>query len=85
MQNMTVEISSKWVSVIRSPLMWLVWALQGVSVSFAPLFLFWSGKGLFPTWARWPTILTCFAVIWFEGVFFMALANHVIGQLRKEK
>jgi len=47
METVTIEIDSKWVKLVRSPLYWIVAALQGVSITFAPLFLYWSGKGIF--------------------------------------
>jgi len=40
MDKVTIEINSKWVRIVRSPLYWIVAALQGLSVSFAPLFLY---------------------------------------------
>jgi hypothetical protein len=78
-----VEISPKWVSLINSPLMWLVWALQGVALTFAPLFLYWSGKGLFVPAEQRIVMPLCFVVIFLEGFFFCSLANHVIGQVRR--
>lgn len=81
----TVEISPKWVSLIKSPLIWLIWSLQGVSLSFAPLFLYWSGKGYFSPQARWIVVTICFAVIVLEGLFFYSLGNHVIGQVRRQR
>jgi len=82
---MMIEVSPKWVSLIRSPLMWLVWALQGISISFAPLFLYWSGKGSFFPELRWIVVPVCFAVICLEGLFFISLANHVVGQVRRPR
>jgi len=45
MEKVTIEIDSTWAKIARSPLYFVIVALQGVSVSFAPLFLYWSGKG----------------------------------------
>jgi hypothetical protein len=45
MERVTVEIDSTWAKIARSPLYFVIVALQGVSVTFAPLFLYWSGKG----------------------------------------
>ncbi|HTR24491.1 MAG TPA: hypothetical protein VMI10_10940 [Terriglobales bacterium] len=51
--RVTVEIGPTWTRVVRSPIYLIVAALTGVSVSFAPLFLYWSGKGEFyPHYAR---------------------------------
>jgi len=43
----TIEIDSKWVKIVHSPVYWIVMTLQGVSITFAPLFLYWGGKGIF--------------------------------------
>ncbi len=45
MEKVTVEIDSTSVKIARSPLYFVIVALQGISVTFAPLFLYWSGKG----------------------------------------
>ena len=79
----TVEISPKWVSLINSPVMWLIWAFQGVAISFAPLFLYWSGRGWFAPSLRWIVLPACFVVIYLEGLFFTGFSNHVIAQIRR--
>lgn len=81
--SVTVEISPKWVSLINSPLMWLVWVFQGVAITLAPICLYWSGKGWFFPAERSIVIGACFAVIFLEGFFFCSLANQVIGQVRR--
>ena len=82
MSNTTVEISPKWVSAINSPLMWVIWILQGVAVSFAPLFLYWSGQGWFFPEARWVVIPLCFGVILLVFFFYMGLGSSIIKQVR---
>jgi hypothetical protein len=58
--KVTVEIDQKWVTMARSPIYFIVSALTGVSVTFAPLFLYWSGKGkFFPGYER-ITVPLCF-------------------------
>ena len=84
MQRVSIEIDAKWVKIVRSPLYWIVVALQGVSVSFAPLFLYWSGKGMFPHGSDWLIVPSCFAVILLVGFFYMLLGSAVIGELRKK-
>ncbi len=49
MGRVLVEIDSRWVKIARSPIYVVIAALQGISVSFAPLFLYWSGRGNYPT------------------------------------
>ncbi len=85
MPDVTVKISSKWVSIINSPLMWVIWALQGVSITFAPLFLYWSGKGWFFPEAQWIVIPSCFVVILLIPLFYMFLGSLVVKQLRERK
>jgi hypothetical protein len=84
MDKVTIEIDSKWAKLVRSPLYWVVAALQGVAVTFAPLFLFWSGKGAFFHGFEWIIVPSCFAVILLVGFFYMLLGNAVIGELRKK-
>jgi hypothetical protein len=47
MDRTSIEIDSRWVKIVRSPVYFFIVALQGISVTFAPLFLYWywSGKG----------------------------------------
>jgi hypothetical protein len=85
MSKVTIEIDSRWVKVVRSPLYWIVAALQGVSVSFAPLFLYWSGKGVFSHGSERIVVASCFGVILLVGFFYMLLGSAVIGELRKKK
>ena len=83
MDKVTIEIDSRWVKIVRSPLYWIVAALQGLSISFAPLFLYWSGKGMFHG-SEWIVVPSCFAVILLVGFFYILLGSAVIGELRKK-
>ena len=85
MAKVTIEIDSRWAKVVRSPLYWIVAALQGVSITFAPLFLYWSGKGMFAHGSEWLIVPSCFAVILLVGFFYILLGSTVIGELRKKK
>ena len=82
--RVTIEIDSKWVKIVHSPLYWIVAALNGVSFTFAPLFLFWSGKGVFPPGSQWFVVPSCFAVILLVGFFYILLGGAVIKELRKK-
>lgn len=84
MDKVTIEIDSKWVKIAHSPVYWIVAALQGLSVSFAPLFLYWSGKGMFDHESERLIVPSCFAVIFFVGFFYILLGAAVIGELRKK-
>ena len=84
MDKMTIEIDSRWVKIVRSPLYWIVAALQGVSITFAPLFLYWSGKGKFFQGSEWFVVPLCYATIFLVGMFYMLLGSAVIGELRKK-
>ena len=81
--TLVVEIDSKWVKVVQSPVYWIVAALQGVSLTFAPLFLYWSGRGWFGG-SKWIVMPLCFATIYLVGIFYMALGGAVVRALRKE-
>ena len=81
--TVTIEIDAKWQRIVRSPLYWIVAALQGVSISFAPLFLYWSGRGMFHHGWDWIIVPSSFVVIYVVGLFYMRLGGAVIAQLRK--
>jgi hypothetical protein len=85
MDRVTIEIDSRWLRIVHSPIYWIVTALQGVSVSFAPLFLYWSGRGLFHNGFERIVVPSCFAVILFVGLFYMLLGGAVVGELRKKR
>jgi hypothetical protein len=81
--RVSVEVSSKWVAIARSPLYVIVSALTGVSVTFAPLFLYWSGKGKFFPAYEWIVVPLCFAVIYSVPLFYFAVGNAVAKDLRQ--
>ena len=83
MEKVTIEIDTKWLRLVRSPLMWVIWTLQGVSISFAPLFLYWSGSGKFFPSLTWLAVPLCFAIIFLIPAFYFWLGSEVIGELRK--
>ena len=82
--KVTVEIGPAWASMVRSPLYLIVNALTGVSVSFAPLFLYWCGKGKFFPEYGWIVVPLCFALIFFVPFFYIRLGSAVAWELRKQ-
>jgi hypothetical protein len=84
MEKVTIQLDAKWVKIARSPLYFIVAALQGVAVSFAPLFLYWCGKGGFFAGKEWIVVPLCFAVILIVSFFYYGLGAAVIKELRKE-
>ena len=84
MDRVSIEIDSRWVKIARSPAYLIIAALQGISVSFAPLFLYWSGRGSYFNGLEWVVVPLCFAVIFFVSVFYFWLGNSVIRQLRQK-
>lgn len=85
MSPITVEISPRWVAIIKSPLMYVIWMFQGVAVTFAPLFLYWSGRGTVPPEIQWLVVPLCFALVYIVPLFYFAFGNSVIKQLRTRK
>lgn len=81
MDDVAVIIPAVWVRRINSPWMYVVGALTGVSVSFAPLFLFQLGRSQAEYWN--PLVLLCFAIIYLVPGFYMRLAGIVLSQLYK--
>ena len=84
MKKVSIEIDSRWVRVVRSPIYFVIAALQGISVSFAPLFLYWSGRGNYFNGLEWLVVPLCFAVIFVVSVFYFWLGGSVIRQLRQK-
>jgi hypothetical protein len=83
MDKVTIEVDSKWVGRINSPLFAIVQALSGVSISFAPLFLYWAGSWGLTGSTKWIVIIVCFALIVLVPGYYMWVASPIIGQLRK--
>jgi hypothetical protein len=81
MSTVSIEIDSKWVKLVRSPLYWVVGTLQGVAVTFAPLLLYWAGQGRFQKY-NYAVAALCFATILLVGFFYVRLGNEVIRKLR---
>ena len=81
--KVTVEISPTLARLTRSPLYFVASTLTGISVSFAPLLLYWSGKGMFPPGYGWIVALVCEAIIVFVLVFYFLLGAAVARELRK--
>jgi hypothetical protein len=79
----TVEVDQKWVRVTRSPIYFMVTALAGVSVTFAPLFLYLSGQGKFYPGYERITVPLCFAVIGCVNYFYFRLGSVVAKELRQ--
>ena len=84
MNKITIEIDSKWQRVVHSPLYFIVATLQGVAITFAPLFLYWCGKGTFHKGYEWLVVPACFALIFFVPLFYYRLGGAVIKELRKK-
>lgn len=83
MDKVTIELNSRWLRLVRSPLIWVIWTLQGVSITFAPLFLYWSGNGKFFPSLSWLAVPLCFALIFLIPAFYFWLGAEVIQELRK--
>ena len=85
MSKVAIEIDSKWVKIVRSPVYFVVVALQAISISFAPLDLYWIGKAKgksFPGF-KWITLPLCYGGIFFAMLFYLLLGNAVIRELRQ--
>jgi len=80
--KVTIEVDSAWVKIVRSPIYYVIAALTGVSISFAPLFLYMSAKGKFFPNYEWLAVPLCFAVVVVVPFFYMRLGSLVIKELR---
>jgi hypothetical protein len=83
MDKVTIEVDPGWVARLNSPLFAIVQALSGVSITFAPLFLYWAGSWGLTGPAKWIIIVVCFAIIVTIPGYYMWVASPIIGQLRK--
>jgi hypothetical protein len=81
--KVTVEIDEKWVRIAGSPIYFIVSALAGISVTFAPLFLYWSGQGKFYPSYEEIVVPLCFAVIYCVSIFYFRLGSVVARELRQ--
>lgn len=84
MDKVSIEIDSRWVKVARSPVYFILAALQGISVSFAPLFLYWSGRGNYFSGLEWLVVPLCFGIIFVVPAFYFWLGGSVMRQLRQK-
>lgn len=84
MNKVSIEIDSKWVGIVRSPVYFIIVSLQGVSVTFAPLFLYYSGRKYF-NGVEWVVVPLCFLVILLVSGFYIWLGRSVIRQLRQKQ
>jgi len=84
MDRASIEIDSKWVRIARSPVYFIIVALQGISITFAPLFLYWSGKGNYFNGLEWVVVPLCFAIILLIPGFYFWLGGSVMRQLRQK-
>jgi hypothetical protein len=83
MNEVMIPIGSRWAKVARSRWAIVPTALSGVSVSFAPLFLYFYGQGSEPLGPPWLGMTVCWTVILLSGFFHINLSQHVLSQLRK--
>ena len=84
MSTVNIAIDSAWVKRARSPLYWAVACLQGVAITFAPVFLYGAGRGWFQQYDSL-VAASCFATILLVGSFYVRLGNQVILELRNRK
>ena len=84
MKKITIEIDSKWQKIVHSPIFSVVAALQGVAVTFAPLFLYWSAKGQMFRGSEMVIVPVCFAVIFLVPFFYYRLGGIVVKELKNK-
>ena len=84
MSKVTIEIDSKWAKIVRSPVYFIVASMQGLSISFAPLFLYWSGRGTYFPGSQSVVVPSCFAIIVLVQLFYFLLGAAVIKELRQK-
>jgi hypothetical protein len=82
----TVKVDARWRKRVKSPLIiGPIGALTGVSLTFAPLYLFWCGQAEEFGIAEWIAVPLCFLIIYIVPGFYMKLASEVIAELLKSE
>jgi hypothetical protein len=86
MNTITIEIDSKWHRRLHSPIYKAMSALRGVSVTFAPLFLYWCGQeeNIFGAY-KYVIVGISFAMIFVVPWYFERLGDVVSKELYKIK
>ena len=85
MENVTIQVGAGWARIARSPVYWIVAALQGMSVTFAPLFLYWGGREGYSFGSEGVIVPVCFAVMYLVPLFHFQFSNRVIEELRRRR
>jgi len=83
MDTVTIQVDKKWVGRINSPLFTVIQALSGVSITFAPLFLYFAGSWGLTGPLKWTIIAVCFTLIVLVPGYYMWVASPIISKLRK--
>lgn len=79
--KITIKLHRFTVTLIKSPLYFVVSALFGISMSFCLLGLYWFGQNGVPMSNPW--VLLSIAIIWFVQLYFFVIASPLIRQVRK--
>lgn len=82
--KVTIDIDQTWVRIARSPIYFIVAPLTGVSATFIPLFLYWSGKGKFFPGHEEIVVPLCIALIFCVCFFYFSLGSVVARALRQD-
>jgi len=80
--KVTIEVGLIWVRLVRSPIYYIVAAFTGVSVSFAPFFLYMASIGRFSFGLAEKTL--CLLIIVLVPPFYMRLGALVVRELLKK-
>lgn len=87
MTTVQIEIDSRWVPRMQSTWFAAVQSLQGVSLSFCPLFIYWAGGGM-PLIAenpvlKWSVLGACGAIILAVQGTNLSLVGEVVRAIRR--
>lgn len=85
MDEVTIKIDRRWAQLARSPVASIATTFSGMSVSFAPLFLYFYGQGMAPIGPSWLGIPLCWLIILGCGFFHIKLTQHVMKQLKESQ
>jgi hypothetical protein len=84
-EKIAIQIDARWARFVRSPLMWIVRALEGFAVIFAPVLLFSAAMGGFEMPGRRTILWACFLTVILVNWFYLSLGCVVISELLKHE
>lgn len=88
MEKVSVEIDARWIRRINSKGFGIISALQGVAITFCPLYIYFAGTmGILQDHPllKWIVLIASFATIYVVGLVHIKIATEMVTALRKPR